>query len=77
MSDQTRAALDDAIRNHAAEEHDGAPVAHWVLTYGVLDRDDDIGIGVEAPRGQPGYVGVGLMHAALHPGDYEREGDVE
>lgn len=74
MSDQTRAALDDAIRAHVADEHDGSPVAHWVLTYGVLDQDDDIALGVEGPRGQPGYVGVGLMYAALHPGAYA-EGD--
>jgi len=75
MSDATLAALDDAIRAHVANEHDGAPVAHWVITYGALDETDDIAVGVEAPPGQPGYVGVGLMHAALHPNAYEEDPD--
>lgn len=71
MSDHTLAALDDAIRAHAADEWDSSHVAHWILVASVLDQErDDTPIAVEGPAGQPGYVGVGLMHAALHPDSY-------
>ncbi|WP_434080842.1 hypothetical protein [Sanguibacter sp. Z1732] len=42
MSDQTRAALDDAIRAHLADEDpDGGMVAHWALAVGLISSDDD------------------------------------
>lgn len=42
MSEQTKAALDAAIRAHVADEHDGSLAASWlVITERVpLDGDD-------------------------------------
>ena len=69
MSDQTRNALDDAIRAHiASEAHEQGGgddlVTHWILVTGVLS--DDTSFWVEAPEGQPAYVGAGLLHEALN-----------
>ena len=72
MSDTT-AALEDAIRAHVADltGDDAGPVAHWVLVAGVLDTTNgDIPILIEGPDGQPGYIAAGLLHAALHPDNY-------
>lgn len=70
MSKQTLNALDDAIRDHIADEartHTDSTdlVTHWVLVAGVAATDGD-GFWIEAPEGQPRYVGIGLLHSAMY-----------
>lgn len=60
MSEQTRRALDDAIRAHVADEVPGGAVAvAWVVavgTAGVPDSD----FFWDGPTDQPGYVSAGI-----------------
>lgn len=62
MSDKTRANLDSALRAHAAEEWDGDLVIDWVIVAGLVSRDGEQNVGVEASRDpMPNYVTVGLL----------------
>lgn len=76
MSDQTRAALDEAIRAHVADEApDTGMAVHWAIAVGLYDDDEHGGepVWVDAPAGQPGYVTAGLFHTVLNPPDYEED----
>jgi predicted pyridoxine 5'-phosphate oxidase superfamily flavin-nucleotide-binding protein len=62
MSDQTLAALDDAIRAHLADDQDSIAVA-WVLAVGTTGNPE-VDFVWECPDGQPGYVSAGLATLA-------------
>ncbi|WP_163275332.1 hypothetical protein [Cellulomonas iranensis] len=60
MSEQTRRALDDAIRAHVADEHKGPAVAvAWLVGVGTVG-DPDSDFFWDGPTDQPGYVSAGL-----------------
>jgi len=67
MSDQTKRALDEAIRAHLADEGQGDVTTAWLLVSGSLDSsniEDDGTVWMESPDGQPRYVSLGLIEAA-------------
>lgn len=60
MSEKTRRALDDAIRAHIADEHEGDAVAvAWVVGVGTAG-DPDTDFFWDGPTDQPGYVSAGI-----------------
>jgi len=67
MSAETKAALDDAIRAHIADECDGKTVMHWVIgVYSVAATDFGTGAGSyyrDVADNQPHHVTDGLLHA--------------
>lgn len=70
MSEQTRAALDDAIAAHVAEEYDGDMVTAWVIvtettSIGMLDAGEGSMV-IETRDMQSTYLTQGLLHAALN-----------
>lgn len=65
MSEQTKAALDAAIRAHVADEHDGSLAASWlVITERVpLDGDDGYSHVMDVvPDGQSSVTTMGLAY---------------
>jgi hypothetical protein len=67
LSEQTKAALDDAIRAHIADEYDGAITSSWVLVaeYMPLDGDDEYTHVIDVVRsGQSSMTTIGLTHFA-------------
>lgn len=68
MSAETRAAVDRAIREHAADEwDDGALVTDWtavVATVGATPADNGTGM-ISSRDGMPAYVVKGLLVDAL------------
>lgn len=62
MSEQTRRALDDAIRAHAAEEWEGDLVVDWCIVAATLDTDNLTGIGlIHSREPMPAYITKGLL----------------
>lgn len=65
MSDETKIALDTAIRAHIADEHEGSLAASWVLIAErvPLDGDDDYTHVVDiVADGQSSVTTIGLAH---------------
>lgn len=62
MSEQTKAALEDALRAHVADEG-GGTVTAWILSAGIYCDDADYFF--DGPTDQPGYITVGLAHMAV------------
>lgn len=70
MSESTKAALDQAIAAHVADEYDGDMVTAWVIvteTTSIEMLDEGIGSMVIASKDmQSNYLTEGLLHAALN-----------
>ena len=65
MSEQTKTALDDAIRAHISDEYDGALTSSWVAIaeYVPLDGDDEYTHVVDVVRpGQSSMTTIGLTY---------------
>jgi len=60
MSAITKAALDDAIRAHVADEQDGALTPAWLVVAGTTNRSADVIW--DGPEDQPGFATIGLAH---------------
>lgn len=58
--------LDHAIRRHVTEETEGDLAVAWVLTVGLVARNDDGDIYLEHAANQPSYVTAGLLSTAHH-----------
>lgn len=58
--------LDHAIRRHVTEETEGDLAVAWVLTVGLVARNDDGDIYLEHAANQPTYVTSGLLTTAHH-----------
>lgn len=79
MSDQTRRAVDDAIRAHAADEWGEDLVVDWTVVVGTIDHDDLTGVGmIHSREKMPGYIAKGLLVDALddiRAGSYDTDLD--
>lgn len=70
MSADTRAALDNAIRAHAAEEWEGDLPVDWVVVAALVAPDGEHSIGIEASRDpMPNYVTIGLLTEGMRVSD--------
>ncbi len=66
MSEESKRALDEAIRTHLADEGQGDVTTAWLLISGSLtaaDPDDEGKVWMEQADGQPRYVSLGLLEA--------------
>lgn len=75
MSDQTRANLDAAIREHAQAEWGGDLTVDWILVAGLVGQGHSIGIETSRGDDMPGYVSNGLLYEAMQLGQYETAED--
>lgn len=69
MSDETKAALDQAIANHISDEA-GAITTGYVLFASYfsaeLDEEEAVGYYADYTDRQPYHVGIGLAHTLVH-----------
>lgn len=69
MSDQTKSALEQALRDHVYDEQDGAMLTGFILQTSAIPADADdtdntkyLAAGMD---GQPFHSGLGLAHMLL------------
>lgn len=68
MSAETKAALEDALAAHLADERDGMVIGYVLYaayTNAELDTDDVNGYYFLRPAGQPYHSSLGLMYSML------------
>lgn len=67
MSAETRQAVADAIRAHAADEwSEGALIVDWTVITGMVDGDGDYSTGsIHSRDPMPRHVARGLLHEGL------------
>ena len=76
MSAETREAITDALRAHAADEWDGDLIVDWVVTAATIDAEGGYAHGTVYSRDPaPTYVVRGLLGEALAHLDEEDEDD--
>lgn len=69
MSAETKAALANAIQDHARDEWGGDLVVDWILVTGLVGSNIEHSIGIEESReNMPAYITTGLLHEALNIG---------
>lgn len=70
MSEQTRQAIDSAIRAHSDDEWEGDLPVDWVIVAGLIDPDGTHSVAVAASRENiPHYVTVGLLTEGMRVSD--------
>lgn len=66
MSEQTAAALDDAIRAHFADKHPGQLVVGWALVAATTNENDAYtSYDTDCPEWQPAHHTVGLYRLGI------------
>lgn len=70
MSEQTRQAIDAAIRAHSDDEWEGDLPVDWVIVAGLIAPDGTHTLAIDASRENiPHYVTVGLLTEGMRLSD--------
>lgn len=65
MSAETRERVEQALRDHLADEAPGDMLGVWTIVLGTLTSDGQHGTFVDTTDSLPGYTQRGLLHEAI------------